>query len=43
MSSIIDNDDKNKHRTEVTVAIYSKEYVKTYEVKDFLFSISKGS
>ncbi len=36
ISSIIDNDDKNKHRTEVI--LYSKECVKIYEVKDFLLA-----
>ncbi len=41
MSSIIDNVDKNKHRTVVRVILYSKVYVKIFEVKDFQFSFRK--
>ncbi len=35
MSSVIDDDDKSKQRTEVIVVFYRKEYVAIYEVKDF--------
>ncbi len=41
MSSIIDNTDKSKHRTEARVILYSKEYVETYEVQEFLIDILK--
>ncbi len=39
MSSVIDNNNQMKHRTAVRVILYSKENVKTYEVKDSKFDI----
>ncbi len=35
----INNDDKKIQRTVVRVIVYSKEYVKTYEVKDLIFAV----
>ncbi len=35
MSPDIDNDDKNKRRTEVRFILCSKEYVQNNEVKDY--------
>ncbi len=40
-SPVIDNDDQNKQRAVVRVVLYSKEYVKTDEVKDFYCAIKK--
>ncbi len=35
MPSVIDNDDKNEQRTDVSD---QKQYTKTFEVRDFSFS-----
>ncbi len=39
-SVIIDNVDKNDHRTAIRVTLYSKENGKTFEVTDFLFDFT---
>ncbi len=41
MSSVIDNNYKNNHRTVVRVILYSKEYVDNYEVEDHSLDIEK--
>ncbi len=42
MSSVIDNYDKYKQWIVVTGVLYRKNFVKTYEVKDFVFRFDEA-